>query len=354
MNRRIFKTILLLGALLFFVTPDASAQLNLKKIKSKLNKSKSNVKKVELNYSEEAFPPTIEMHSLLERTRCYPNGALRLDAYNAVFLPEHDVNGNKVNYNFVSDYRRIFLKVYLNEELVTTMPFYAKRLGNKRYRILQRNISPSAPSNNIKCEEGKYRLDFYLDDKKFYEFEFEAYSKKSDDPYSDIKDFWFIKGPWEKVGYIEHGNYNSVFRFYIVNDDITLNPDNPRKDTKKFSWKTELYKDGKLIGETADKGLKRPNLIVHRGKWEAGSTIYLSEEEGIEYYNAKQQQKIYKFKDGKYLIKIQVDGEDKPREFEYTVKDGKIIYIPQQDRSVHTDPYTIIEGGRARYYLNKK
>ena len=55
--------------------------------------------------------------------------------------------------------------------------------------------------------------------------------------------------------------------------------------------------------------------------------------------------------DGSYRIELTVEGEAKPRIFKFTVKDKKVVQIPEQDRSKNTDPTRLIEGWNDYFWL---
>lgn len=306
-------------------------------------------KKAALDYTSETFAPSITYESLL---RHFGAGSTKAGYWNfnyftATFLPSLDVEGNPVQYGLYSEpnQERIFLKLYQNNVLVSTMPFTTEGASTKMCQ-LQTTSSYILGEEGLAIKEGNYRMEFYLDDKIFYKFEYSVSKKANDDPYSEVKEFYFSKGPWENMAYIEQQKGgNAIFHFYILNDVITADPSNPRQVSKQYDWNLKLYKNTVLYASA-----KERYDDIERGEWnDVSSALKLvTETEAGDYFS------FNSLEDGKYTMKATVVGEAASRNFDFEIKGGKITTTTKQNRAVHTDPLTLVEGGRSFYWLDRK
>lgn len=190
---------------------------------------------------------------------------------------------------------------------------------------------------------GNYRLDFYAGDKMFYAFDFELHKLTNDDPYGAIKELWVTRGPWNNFAYLNYADTgNLVFGYYITHEEFKPNPANSAKTNKSVKWSVKMFKDNNLYAQHYGNG---PNTAqVEQAKWnEVSCAFKLVDKPGEVKYSS--------LTDGDYKIELTVEGEPKPRAYRFTVKDKKIVQIPEQDRTKNTDPTRLIEGWNDYFWL---
>ncbi|RZJ34901.1 MAG: hypothetical protein EOO51_07960 [Flavobacterium sp.] len=190
---------------------------------------------------------------------------------------------------------------------------------------------------------GNYRLDFYAGDKMFYAFDFELHKLTNSDPYGSIKELWVTRGPWNNYAYLNYADTgNLVFGYYLTHEEFKPDPANARKTNKSVKWSVKMFKDNKLYAQHYGNG---PNTAqVEQAKWNEVSCAF-------KLVNKPGEIKFADLTDGAYKIELTVEGEPKPRNYNFTVKDKRIVQIPEQDRTKQTDPTRLIEGWNDYFWL---
>jgi len=302
---------------------------------------------LKLDWSMYKQTPAITFNSLLYGTR---DG--RCADYTGTFIPNKTANGKAIDYTAdQSEYLRI--KVYKDGEYMNYFEYDGHQVfdDGKKTKF-------NVPSSRYKRDgewvgwsesfitdwgPGNYRLDFYAGDKMFYAFDFELHKLVNDDPYGAIKDMFVTRGPWNNFAYLNYADTgNLVFGYYITHEEFKPFPANSKKTTKSVKWSVNMFKDNKLYAQHYGNG---PNQAqVEQAKWNEVSCAF-------KLVNKPGEIKFADLTDGAYRIELSVEGESNPRIYKFTVKDKKVVQIPEQDRTKNTDPTRLIEGWNDYFWL---
>ena len=302
---------------------------------------------LKLDWTQYPMTPAITFQSLLYGTT---NG--RADNYTATFIPNRTASGKSVSPTAdQSEYLRI--KIYKDGQYQNYFEYEGDQAFEEGKKVkfnwpksrYQRNGEWVGWSESFLNQwgAGNYRLDFYAGDKMFYSFDFELAKLTNNDPYASMKEMWVTRGPWNNFAYVNHANTgNLVFGFYLTHEEFMPNPSDAKKTTKPVKWSVKMLKDGKPYAQHYGNG---PNTAqVKQAEWgEQMCAFKLVDKPG--------EVKFASLTDGAYKIELTVEGEAKPRIYNFTVKDKKIVLIPEQDRTKNTDPTRLIEGWNDYFWL---
>lgn len=291
--------------------------------------------------------PAITFNSLL-----YGTTAGTINSYTATFIPNKTANGKPVDHiSQQSEYLRI--KVYKDGQYMNYFEYSGdqvfddgkKTKFNEPSSRYQRDGEWVGHSESFITDwgPGNYRLDFYAGDKMFYAFDFELAKLTNDDPYGATKEMYVVRGPWNNFAYLNYADTgNLVFGYYITHEEFKPFPANARKTTKSVKWSVNMFKDNKLYAQHYGNG---PNTAqVEQAKWNEVSCAF-------KLVNKPGEIKFADLTDGAYRIELSVEGESNPRIYKFTVKDKKVVQIPEQDRTKNTDPTRLIEGWNDYFWL---
>lgn len=322
-----------------------------KEVIGKVKKSKGGESSgLKLDWSMYKQTPAITFNSLLYGTG---TSVGRIDNYTATFIPNRTVDGRTVNaITDQSEYLKI--KVFKNGQYMN----YFEYSGNQVFDD-GKKVKFNTPDSRYKRDgdwvgwgdsfitqwgPGNYRLDFYAGDKMFYSFDFELVKLTNSDPYAATNEMYVTRGPWEKFAYLNYAESgNLVFGFYITHEEFKPNVANANKTTKSVKWSVNMYKDNKLYAQHYG---NTPNVAqVEQAKWNDVSCAFkLANKQPGEI-------KFADLSDGAYKIELTIEGESKPKIYTFTVKDKRIVQIPEQDRTKNTDPTRLIEGWNDFFWL---
>ncbi|MCG2611735.1 hypothetical protein LZZ90_09480 [Flavobacterium sp. SM15] len=293
--------------------------------------------------------PAVTFNSLL-----YGTTAGIINSYTATFIPNKTVDGRTVHaFSDQSQYLRI--KVFKDNQYMNYFEYSGdqvfddgkKTKFNEPSSRYQRDGEWVGHSESFITDwgPGNYRLDFYAGDKMFYSFDFELAKLTNSDPYAAMNEMYVVRGPWNNFAYLNHANTgNLLFGFYITHEEFMPNPSNSRKTTKSVKWSVNMFKDNKLYAQHYGNG---PNTAqVEQAKWNEVSCAF-------KLVNKPGEIKFADLTDGAYKIELTIEGENDPRTYNFTVKDKKIVLIPEQDRTKNTDPTRLIEGWNDYFWLKK-
>lgn len=301
---------------------------------------------LKLDWSTFKQTPAITFNSLLYGT------TTRADNYTATFIPNKTANGKDVDVvGDQSEYLKI--KVFKDGQYMN----YFEYSGDQVFDDGKKTKFNSPGSRYQRDGEwvgwgesflnqwgpGNMRLDFYAGDKMFYSFDFELHKLTNDDPYGAIKELWVTRGPWNNFAYLNYADSgNLVFGLYITHEEFKPFPANSKKTTKSVKWSVNMFKDNKLYAQHYGNG---PNTAqVEQAKWNEVSCAF-------KLVNKPGEIKFADLTDGAYKIELSLEGEENPRIYKFTVKDKKIVQIPEQDRTKNTDPTRLIEGWNDFFWL---
>ncbi|AZA92785.1 Uncharacterised protein [Chryseobacterium nakagawai] len=316
-------------------------------VKRDKNKKGSSSAGLKLDWSTFKQTPAVTFNSLL-----YGTTAGTIDSYTATFIPNKTVDGRTVS-PITDQAEYLKIKVYKNNQYMNYFEYSGDQVfdDGKKTKF-------NAPSSRYKRDDefvgrsesfitqwgpGNYRLDFYAGDKMFYSFDFELVKLTNNDPYAAINEMYVTRGPWNNFAYINYADTgNLVFGYYITHEEFQPNPANNRKTNKSVKWSVKMFKDNKLYAQNYGNGPSTAQ--VEQGKWNDVSCAFkLIDKPG--------EVKFSSLTDGAYKIELSVEGENKPRVYNFTVKDKRIVQIPEQDRSKNTDPTRLIEGWNDFFWL---
>lgn len=361
------KRVLLFGLVLFSVST-TNAQLLNKVIKAKnqasqasevvekgkeiikgKNKKGSSSAGLKLDWNTFKQTPAVTFNSLLYGTGSSPG---LINNYTATFIPNKTVDGKTVStttdqaeYLRIKVYKDGQYKNYFEYDGTQVFDDGKKTKFNEPSSRYQRDGEWVGHSESFITQwgAGNYRLDFYAGDKMFYSFDFELAKLTNPDTYAAMNEMYVVRGPWNNFAYINHADTgNLLFGFYITHEEFTPNPSNSRKTNKSVKWSVNMFKDNKLYAQHYGNG---PNTAqVEQAKWNEVSCAF-------KLVNKPGEIKFADLTDGVYKIELTIDGEKNPRIYNFTVKDKKVIQIPEQDRTKNTDPTRLIEGWNDYFWL---
>lgn len=364
------KNVILLGLVLFsFGTTNAQLLNKLKKAKDQTSQASEVVEKAsevskggkkkkggggfptgfKLDWTTFKQTPAVTFNSLLYGTGSSPG---LINSYTATFIPNKTVDGRTVNASSdQSEYLRI--KVFKDGQYMNYFEYSGdqvfddgkKTKFNEPSSRYQRDGEWVGHSESFITDwgPGNYRLDFYAGDKMFYAFDFELVKLTNNDPYAAMNEMYVVRGPWNNFAYLNHADSgNLLFGFYITHEEFMPNPSNSRKTNKSVKWSVNMFKDNKLYAQHYGNG---PNTAqVEQAKWNETQCAF-------KLVNKPGEIKFADLTDGAYRVELTVEGEAKPRVYKFTVKDKKIVLIPEQDRTKNTDPTRLIEGWNDFFWL---
>ncbi|RJP67092.1 MAG: hypothetical protein C4539_10665 [Ignavibacteriales bacterium] len=178
-------------------------------------------------------------------------------------------------------------------------------------------------------EAGNYSLEFLFRDKLLLNFPFSVSVEKSSDPYKP-GDGYYLEGTWKDYAfiYLKDNDPESAVWFSTWFRSKSL-------EGKKPKVQVELFKDGKKI--TSWK--KEADALFMPSQW-------LEKKFNFDQGRFKTKDLL---KDGKYQFVVTVDNNIYGK-YNFIVKDARIKYIDQQDRT-KSDPLNYLEGGPDIWYL---
>lgn len=348
------------------------AQLGKLKNKLGLKKNKAQGGGVDLDFSSSPFMPAITMESLLSGgIKMTVDGKLSTPNLAVSFLPTATKKGDKANYDsFKKEDLLLYADVVNSESKEVTGRFHYSVNPVLKVAAVMNQKQVHETEDFIQIGKGKYRLDFYAAGKLYYTFPFEVIEKKVDDPYAAFTSCLFLKGPWEDWNYFDFSSYSDkdlmVWHHFI--DNTTTNIENKFRVEKNcdYKFKYELLKDGKIFGayDSRMQGSKKGSFNSPKDYNTGGSTRTKWINNSVQVTKIPgtnpavwQQVKKSDFTDGRYEMIVYTKdctGQELKRHFPFQVKNGKFIQHPEQDRKVHQDPLTIVEGGPKQFWYKRK
>ncbi|WP_298224056.1 hypothetical protein [Flavobacterium sp.] len=307
---------------------------------------------LKLDWNTFKLTPAITFNSLLYGTSIGTGGLTRFEGYTATFIPNKTASGATVD--AISDQAEYLkVKVYKGDQYITYFEYSGtqtfddgkKTKFNAPSSRYQRNGEwvGGTDIDATKTGPGMYRLDFYAGDKMFYSFPFEIAKLTNNDPYATMNEMYVTRGPWNDYAYLNLADTgNLVFGFYLNHEEFQPNPANKNKTNKSVKWSVKMLKDNKPYAQHYGNG---PNTAqVKQAEWEENSCAFKLVDKPGEI-------KFTNLTDGAYKIELTLEGEKKPRLYNFSVKGNKIVPIVEQDRTKNTDPTRLIEGWSDYFWL---
>ncbi|MFK7934636.1 MAG: hypothetical protein AB8G22_14085 [Saprospiraceae bacterium] len=344
------------------------------KLKNKLKEKTAKVtaKKVKLDFSSSPFSPAITMHSLLsDGVQMTVDGKLSTKNLLVNFLPPKTAKGAQANYD---EFKKENL--LLTSDLVNTTT--DKTIGQFHYSVnsaskvdAYMNQKPVNDDGDFfhKIGAGQYTLKFYAGGEHFYTFPFEVVAIKNDDPYGAFSEVLFLKGAWEQWNYFDvqetAGKEIMVWHHFMDNTTTDIENEFRTESNCDYKFRYELLRNGKVFGVhdsrmSGSKG-ERYNKTVDYANQSARRTHWV--DQGVQLSRIPGDPKnwdkleLKDFTDGNYemhVYTVDCAKNELKRSFPFSVKNGKFVYHAQQNRKMHSDAKTIVEGGREQYWFKAK
>jgi hypothetical protein len=322
---------------------------------------------VDLDFSSAAFAPSIVWASLLSEGSWYFNittGDLKLPSLSAAFLPQKTTSGEPVSYRSYDNPTPVIRMdvVDMNTNTVLGSLHYSGKEDVLPFYELEM-LEGSGYKYSVKVVEGSYELRFHAGNKQFYTFPFNVEKKTNPDPYSSVKDFYFLHGPWEQWGRVEFGpDGHFIFNFYLNHETTTI-PNSARWDVNKPCKNlVKLYRDGKMVAvhrlQHVENQFEESDIQLSNGVWKRYDVTLHQYPPAAKGQGAGSRPFFLKdnMKDGSYKVEVLLKdqaGQEITLQYSFTVKGGAIVPDPKADRAQNNDPLQFLEQGPGRFYVRK-
>jgi hypothetical protein len=327
--------------------------------------------RLDLDLSSQPALPTVAWYSLLDR-ECLmfdiAKGELRLSNIEVAFLPKKTKTGADVDYEKYLDPQGVNppsppLRVdvveastgaFKGQQYFTAQP-YITPFHTMKAMSSYLNFFPIQTT----LKEGSYELRFFAGTSHFYTFPFRVEKQTNPDPYSPVKDFYFLRGPWEEWGHMEVDNTGEVkFSFYSTERTTTIKSQSSWDDVKTIQVQTRLFRNSKQIAVYGiNNDTTEPvwtDRVDRNGTW-TKHTIQL-----FTYPGNPQNRKLLQkeaLTDGSYLVDVRVKdpatGKVSTQKYPFVVRGGAFVPAAKADRAQHTDPLTFLEQGTSCRYVKR-
>lgn len=306
---------------------------------SALNKDGTMKSAAQLGFDSK-YPPGFMYASLLNGINLRGNGRLYFKDLRATFLPPASSPRGLTPYNY-QDGGKLTSILRRSDGTVVDKRFWnGKNLDGPYWFVETFPINGAyTQSIDVQMTPGEYMLEFYVEGKPFYRFPFSVVKEGavSDDPFAKgAGDKLVLEGPWNDYGYIflEEAKPESPFLFKTW---LRL----PVKK-RNIEFNIELRnKAGKLIGQENKSG-RTIDLLPY---WERRTfNFYKPGGSRINGFDILR-------KDGDYEIKLTLEGKHYAT-YPFSVKGGKIVYLPEQTRG-EANFMTMIEGGNDAWFVKR-
>jgi hypothetical protein len=196
-------------------------------------------------------------------------------------------------------------------------------------------------SDSRLSEPGRYVLDFYLNDQKFFTYPFAFRIEKPDDP-SDGDALYLTDGAWNDWGYLYYSRAdqqsNLMWKIFLRDKDH-------KKTFHSIDVRIKRDSDGELVSQSRE---DRTYRLSH--DWVRQDLVLVSPKAAsgdVKFSRAKD----LLGEDGAYTLTMELDG--KPYGiWKFIVRRGKLNYEGRTVRE-DADPVTFIEGGTDAFWYRR-
>jgi hypothetical protein len=194
-----------------------------------------------------------------------------------------------------------------------------------------------------------------------YTYPFEVEKKTNPDPYSPLRDFYFLRGAWQEWGKVEvNGNDEVLFGIYLTDEDLKVKGQNSWNHTVHYRAQRKLFRDGKLVGAygLASEGnaIEWENASTDNGRWMFITNLLFKYPNGVG-GSSRRAMTPADLKDGKYLyevtLKHPVTNKQNVWKYAFTVQGGHILPDPAADHTQHKNDLTFLEQGTTHHFVRK-
>lgn len=290
----------------------------------------------QLDFKQHPFPPTVLLSSFLE------NGLKMEPDYKApyvylpeiVFLPTKTTAGEPVDY---SNSKELEFDIKQGDK-VFSKTYYTKINDGSPVTALAKSDFVEAEEVTEPLAAGAYVCEMKIAQKPVFSMPFEVIVVKNDDPYASIREYRMIDGYWSKYAYYEF-NKEGYMIWGMFTNNMDRKPLQSLRDKKEFSMETQLFYNDKPISQAI-----KENFSQAHGSWELHDHTF-SKLAGSDYISRED------LKDGKYVVKVKLNEE--LREYPFTIKDGKMVLIDEQDKTKTTDATKVFEGMNKEFWVKR-
>jgi hypothetical protein len=191
-------------------------------------------------------------------------------------------------------------------------------------------------------EPGKYNIDFFNGEKKFYTMPFSVRVVEPANPFDGGKKYLF-DGPWNDWGYLYYADVDPEQNLAWK---IWMRDEAPKSQGHDVTVNVVRDKDKKLICQS------RPNMTkTFRNDWVRNDFDLVNppvKTSGGAYFKAKDLLAV----DGGYTLTMKIDGVEYGV-WKFTVAGGKLSYIGETERG-KADSMTFVEGGKDAFWYKRQ
>ncbi|MFZ1787558.1 MAG: hypothetical protein WAT92_04570 [Saprospiraceae bacterium] len=339
------------------------------KTKDKNAKPESKVQVADMSSS--VLSPAIAWYSLLDQDNLYydaATGYFRPTGLDVLFLPEKDINGQPMNFKIYDTYNPppLRLDVIDNSTGNKKVTFYYRAdvdiLPAFKMKIDDRGADPLYPAHTTLLE-GSYDLKFYINENLFYTFPIKIEKVSNKDPYSPLKQLYFMRGEWEEWGRVEYNSGGDfIFSHYLPERDVKVTNQSRWDETVHYPFTAKLLRNGKVVGnydaQNEKRTLEKGSVFAENAKWVRNQNAFYAYPPVNRMINDNHSHDYVYTKDmidGNYTVETEIfkpSGVIKNK-YDFTIKNGKFVPDPRADRSLHSDPFTLLEQGPNYHYIRK-
>jgi hypothetical protein len=190
-------------------------------------------------------------------------------------------------------------------------------------------------------DPGKYVLDFYSEDQKFFSYPFTLRIEEPDHP-SDGDALYLTDGAWNDWGYLYYSQAdpksNLIWKIFMRDEDH-------KKTYHSIAVKITRDSDGKLISQSRE---DRTYRLSH--DWVRQDIVMATPQSAVGDVKFSRAADLLG-KDGAYTLTLELDG-DRYGTWKFDVRGGKLNYEGRTLRE-EADPLTFIEGGTDAFWYRR-
>ena len=316
---------------------------------------------LDIDFSALPVRPTVLWHSLLNNSVLTFNpvtGTLLINKPRVAFLPTKTASGADIPEGRVD-----------KRDLYTWVEVFDTK-SNKPVDSLFFKMNPyilpfyelervDGYGINTQLYDGSFELRFKFAQHEYYRFPFRVQRIGNSDPYSPVKELFFLRGAWEEWGMLSYNSDKNLrFSVYTTERRVDIKNQGRPDEDARYKYLAKLIRDGKIVGvshvESDDsKTWDFDDMRIENAHWEEFEGGFFAwPMSGIRRYFSQPD-----LKDGAYTIELTLQHDETKVETESTysfvVKNGKIVPVAKADRNQNKDYLTFLEQGTEHHYIRK-
>jgi hypothetical protein len=299
----------------------------------------------EADFKEQPFPPTVELFSVLDR-------GFHMDLRDAhpsighpkvVFLPTKNTKGEPLFTGSLSagDEVIIYGQIKDKSDKVVYKLALVPAGTEGPLTMLKKN-----PWHDVEVADekspwvaGEYTFEITVTGKVIFSMPFQIVVGKNDDPYAKDKEIRIVDGYWSKFACYQFDG-SDIFTWNSWETNGNMKFKNSVEEDMHWIQERQLFYNGKPFTTVSkDEG------SIHRGAWEQKHCTFHPITDKFE----QQYLKSSDMKDGSYVMKVKTNSKEK--DYPFSIKDGKPVYIAEQDKAKTPDLAKCLEGCNKTVWL---